>query len=310
MSQTGNTGIAIVRVGADSLEAKLPPKATFSAYWMPIFLEPIVLSGERLCIGVAAISSTGEAATAMALQEEALRCILGRKNADSLLSIAKIALEDCQTFLASGGWLTHWRPPFDGIRPGGPLPAASRFGMAGVLRQGLSRSACLSALLLDPKEESESERREAEEDRWPKQVRAAVQQSAPQLAQHFGKDFSVIKGARKTPIDFIGHKLAAGLGKLVPTGQQLSRNIKDAKVKLWNLDSLRSHHGDIFPLAHYELLLYRPEDSNPDYSDRQIAALHEALLELTEEADRHEIRVLHYTTAEAAAARIIYQEAA
>jgi len=125
----------------------------------------------------------------------------------------------------------------------------------------------------------------------------------PELSKFFGVNFKVSEKARAAHIGFAGHRLVANFGLLVPG--KLSPLVNNAKAKLWDLKQLKSGAMDGFfatiNTTAFELLLHRPYDNDPSYTERQINALNAAALELEEEADKVDVRCRPmYSTSEIA----------
>lgn len=120
------------------------------------------------------------------------------------------------------------------------------------------------------------------------------------------KRFRVIADGRENTIDYLGGALAANFARMLP--MRLSYAMTAAKAKLWNLHALKSMR-DLFPACHFELIVFRPTENDPSYSDRQMEELHGAMRSLTAEGDRYELLVHPVCNADEAATRIIQQSA-
>lgn len=293
---------------------KFPALPTFKAKWAPVYLEPITGSGERITVAVTAVGANGEFHVYPTLREDALRCFLGDR-ASGLLSICRLCTQNLERHLGESLPLNEWRPPLGGFSLG-EMQETNAPDMTAAIRMAIADSAFLCALPEQLGVELETQIAAvevADNDRWPSQVQTAVSHRAPALAQYFGRRFRVASQARQTPIDFVGQRLAVNLARLLP-GRGLAQHIRTAKVKLWDLDAVRTmaEAPSLFQggLPQFELLLYRPHDDDPTYSDREIAGLHEALAELEEVGDRHRLRVQAVFSADEAADRIIRSEAA
>ncbi len=292
---------------------KFPALPAFQANWAPIYLEPIAGSGERITVAITAIGSDGEFRVHPTLREDALRCFLG-DHASSLLSICHLCTQNLERYLGERLPLNEWKPPLGGFSLG-EMQKTNAPDITAAVRMAIADSAFLCALpdQLGIELEAQIAASEADNDRWPSQVQTAVSHKVPALVQYFGRRFQVASQARQTPIDFVGQKLVVNLARLLP-GRGLAQHIRTAKVKLWDLDAVRTmaEAPSLFQggLPQFELLLYHPRDDDPAYSDREITGLHEALSELEEVGDRHELRVQAVFSADEAADRIIHSEAA
>ena len=288
-------------------ERQFPEFPKLEASWQPVYIEPITYSGERICIAIAAQSESAGHAVSISLSEEALKCAFG-KQGNALLATATLVVNHLESYLKSHKTTEGWEAPVSRIFLGKPVPAAAD-DLTGIIRQGMERSASFSAMLPVTTEEIEEAAgaKGIDRDRWAKQVRDRVVKCAPVLQKNFNYKFRVRKGARPTTIDFAGGRLAANFGSILPN--RLWQTLNLAKAKLLDLEMLRTSQVS-FPVSHYELLLFHPEFEDPAYSDRQISSLKEALLEVEDTADKHEIRLVGLQDADSAATRVLEQEAA
>lgn len=129
----------------------------------------------------------------------------------------------------------------------------------------------------------------------------------------FARPFRLHQKARPAKIGFVGQKLAANFSLLVPS--QLSRQVKDAKAKLWDLAQVQEYvQAREFNLSddlkRFDLLIHSVREDDPQYSDRQIEQVHEAECELEMEADRKQIRSQPLRSPDEIAKIIIDAEAA
>ncbi|MBK1699768.1 hypothetical protein [Thiococcus pfennigii] len=294
-----------------NFKALFPPLPGVTATGAALFLEPIMGSGERLCVGLAAVLADNTYRVAPVLRRETARCLVGEK-ADSLLGLMQVGLDSLDSHLERGENLASWTPPMQGLTLG-PLAQGHVEDLPMMLRAMARNHAFLATLAaFDATEQGEpSSDDEAEADiEWLKRVRHAVQTRRPALDGHFGRRIKLRNVRGETRIDYFGSRLAAQLCRLTP-GASISRHVRTAKSKLWDLEALRDIGTDgVFRPASYELLIYRPRDDDPSYSERQIARLHDALSELEAAGDRQQLRVRPVQTVNDAASRIIEAEAA
>lgn len=283
--------------------SQFPPEPSVRALWAPIRLEPIAHSGERITIGVVAVPEQGAPAVASALQPDAVKCVFGAQ-AEQFLAVVGLVLDDLRAHLRTGADLAQWLPPVHGASLDTAQPGAGD-NIADIIRQGLRRTACFSALLAASSDELEPE--EDQVDRWPILVRRAVEARAPQLAGNFKKQVRLRDQARPTEIDYYSPRAAIGLGKLRPFC--LAGDVRWAKAKLMDLENLRGRQG-MFPAEHHQILLYRPHDDDASFTVRQMTALAAAVIELESYADDHQIRVDPVYDAEQACNRILRLERA
>ena len=145
-------------------------------------------------------------------------------------------------------------------------------------------------------------------DRWLQQIRGSVQERARELDHRFNREVVVKAGASATRIGFLGERIAANFDLLVPGGNLSGRRHR-AKSRLLDLQILKDQIDLFDRRSTYELMLWIPERSAPNYSPRQLETAYAALSELEEFGDKHELRVLGMHDANQAAARIVDLEA-
>lgn len=111
--------------------------------WAPVYIEPIVGSGERLCIGVAAANS-GDVIVVPVPGVKRLSCLYGEP-AKALVAAAEVALEDLRKALSQKGReaLRTWTSPMDGVFIGSPRECAGS-SLEQIARTGMDASASLA----------------------------------------------------------------------------------------------------------------------------------------------------------------------
>jgi hypothetical protein len=282
------------------------------ATWAPIYIEPMVGSGERLTIGVAVANADNHLVVPV-VSLPRLSCIYGKEN-EGLIFAAGKALDDMGVHLSSEGKsiLETWVSPFEGLYKG-PI----RIGSGNSLEEIARNALMLCSSLVEKLEESEEEPDDAHgvmsESRLERLVKEKVLINMPRLENAFGREFKPEANVRKTNIGFVGEHLVANFSLLAPP--YLARQVKDAKAKLWDLVQLQEYvHGaqfDLDPqLSRFELLINRISQDDPQYSDRQVESVQEAVNELEMEADKKEIRCRPLESPDAIAQVIVEAEAA
>lgn len=278
--------------------------------WAPIYIEPIVGSGERITIGVAVVNNTSFVVVPVASLDR-LGCIYGREN-ETLMFAATSAIESIKRSLAKEGpnGLDRWSCPFEGIFKG-----AIRSGAGASLEQIARTALTLCSSLVEKLADSEEEEPRAaiSDSRLERLIKEKVIAARPGLEKAFTRAFQPHPKARSTKIGFVGQRLAANFSLLVPA--QLSRQVKDAKAKLWDLAQVQEYvQAREFDLSNdlnrFELLINSVREDDPQYSDRQIEQIHEAEYELEMEADRKQIRSRPLRSPDEIAKVIIEAEAA
>lgn len=280
------------------------------AEWMPLYIEPMVGSGERICIGVATANNAGFLVVPVVALSR-LECMYG-KEAESILFAADFTTSSLREALSRNGVaaLRNWIPPMEGIYSGRITNGAGA-SLEEIARTGLTTCASLVERIAEADDMiSTSDRISG--NRLEQLIKDSVLAARPGLEQMFGKQRKLGEHIRPTTIGFVGNVIAANFGVLMP--QQLSGNVKDIKSKLWDLAQLREDVGQpsLFAstVSRFEMLVHRPANDAPEYSERQITNINEAVNELEAEADKKEIRCRPFTGHEAIANILLEAEAA
>lgn len=280
--------------------------------WAPIYMEPMVGSGERLCVGIVTADADRSIVYPVPTLER-LVCIYGNE-VEAFVLASRLALSATERHVAQYGIsaLEGWGGPVEGLTFG-LIRSGAGSDLEDIARTGLMLCASLVNQL---SEEDEDEQVAANADgfsgRLEYLVKNAVIARRPDLQRAFGKSFSASDLARPARIGFAGTRLVANFGLIVPG--KLSSLVSTAKAKLWDLKQLKSgalsgffNDGD--GLA-YELLVHRTRDDDPQFTERQIRGMKAAVLELEEEADKVDIRCRPMDSPMAIAEFVLEKEAA
>jgi hypothetical protein len=225
-----------------------------------------------------------------------------------------MALNAIREWTAERGFadIEQWSSPVEGIVLGAIRRGAGET-LEDVARAGLLQCASLVEKLSEEEDTAEAgTRAEVSTRRLEKLVREAVIAARPDLLTRFDQQFRVSERARPTRIGFTGNRLVANFGLLIPG--QLANLVNNAKAKLWDLEQLRTGAlAGMFPhnnVSAFELLLYRVRRDDPQFSERQIAYVDEAAVELEAEADKVQIRARQMTSPDDIASFVLEREAA
>jgi len=282
------------------------------ASWLPVYIEPVVGSGERLCIGVVVADDREHLVVGVPALER-LACVYGDAAA-ALSHGAALAIAALRHSLSTDRTesLSNLRVPIDGVFIG-PVRAGAGESLEDIARTSLTQSASLVEKAADEEDTAEvAERTSLSTRRLERLVQETVLNTRPELASAFNKSFRITQEARAMRLAFVGRRLAANFGLLVPG--PLSTLVNNAKAKLWDLSQLKTGSEDGIFQGHggmnFELLVHRAHEGNPEYSDRQLRSIDAAVVELEEEADKFSIRCRAMTSPGQMADFLLEQEAA
>jgi hypothetical protein len=157
-----------------------------------------------------------------------------------------------------------------------------------------------------------SERDEIEESvasratsRFGKQIKAAIEGTAPQLKANFQRAFNLKPGGAENVVDYLSPRYGANFGVLQPRTRQYNASFTIAQGKLWKLLALRDAGlHTLFAPETCELVLWHPAKDEVTYAPDDFQRASEALIELQAESDKEGVGFMPVTSAMEAAQRI------
>ncbi|MDW7782283.1 hypothetical protein [Morganella morganii] len=284
----------------DDLFKKSKENPLYSASWVPIYFEPMMGSGEKFTVVIAAIGCDGAVRVCNTIRPHVIKAMYGNKHTQ-FNSLINVIINSLNSHLSEQRNFHEWVSPISGVNVG-DITKSQSTDMTGVLRQAIQLTASLSSL--DFFSEENNEDQYSSEFTWANQVRDSVIRFKPCYSPYFNREFKVAGEARATKIFFLSDRIAINTDRIIPG--QIATHLDRSKARIFDLLSVRDM--DIFTRTTFEFIVYRPEDSDPTYNKSQIKRLNEALLEIQEVGDKHSIRVVPVTAPHKAAKRIIKAE--
>lgn len=286
----------------DSLLSRVPNKPTYSGAWASVYLEPMMSSGERLTVAVAAVADDGAVKVSPAIRPHVIEAMFGTR-ASAFSALIEMIARDLEMHLRSSQRFEGWAPPVSGVTVSPPRRTASK-DMAGLLRQAVAMTASLAALDLSPLPESPPGTiLVPADDRWPKQFEAAAVQRDPRLERFFNQKFVISEPSKPLSFFFLSEKVAMNTGRLIP-GRGLSSYLEHNKARILDLRVAREKQ-QLLARTHFELVVFRPSFDDPTYSLKQIDSLKRSINTLEEACDEHRVRVTQVQSAIEAAERLL-----
>ncbi|HEU4683742.1 MAG TPA: hypothetical protein VFS39_04500 [Nitrospira sp.] len=293
---------------------KFPSLPECRAVWAPIYLEPIVQSGERITVGIAAVGSDGSIRVVETVAQQKLRCVFGKEGADAIANITGLCITALSVHLeqkASPKRLASWAPPMSGIHMG-EVRNADGSSLDEIINTALKLCSSFAVPQHSVHMLSIEEQSAKEDEKWVKQIRSAVARSAPQLKNSFRKRLHLIEHGRDPIYDFLGSNYVANFGRLNP--KRVSHALATARIKLWTLGVARDDK-QLFqiPQDRYELIIWNPliDAHAPGlFSPREIEEVKEGFAQIEEEAHRKALKVRSVISPAEASRHIIDMEMA
>lgn len=159
-----------------------PQSPPVFAEWQPVFLEPIVNSGERITILIIVKDADGNLHINRTIDEALLKSLYAKKS-----NQINGLIEYLATIISKS---PNWEIPFEGIYPGDWYKAAD-FSLEGILKQALSSTSSLSTYANHLEETLKPSTRN--NNRWLEDVRDLVVKSKPTLSANFDREVSIAK---------------------------------------------------------------------------------------------------------------------
>lgn len=196
---------------------------------MPVHLEPITFSGERITIGVAVVPGNGAAPQVVStLLPEPLEQVFGQYG-KHLFTLAGGVIADLQAFLATGGELEQWTPHMQGVFAGAIVPTRNS-SLQAIVKSALTHSSLFSAKGND--NASQQERVERSLNKFQAEIKRLVVASREGMNIRFNQRVALYGGKTNTPITYVGTHLAINLAVLDTsiTGHSQQRDAAHRKI--------------------------------------------------------------------------------
>lgn len=217
----------------------------------PIYLEPMMASGERWTIGIAVVSDT-EFKVINTVPLQLASDALGRFG-DSLHRTATEIVSSAHKWLSAGHHMHEWNPPFRSVSLGDGLPSVSD-DIEQAAQNAISTFSSLMAKALNNEYIKEGETKEA---RWTSDIRRAALARKQHLRDYFNRQVTLThKSLRfKRRFDFIGGRVAAYFVTINP--RTINDRIRVAESSLLHLEHLRDHQqeSELMGIENFELYL-------------------------------------------------------
>ena len=236
--------------------------------WVPLFLEPVIGSGERICIGVVASDGTNFEVAAVPNIAKLSACLgLG---AESLNWAAELALRDVEKLTLRHGLtkLATQTLPVQGLSVGDERSGAGT-DLRDIAKLALRQSSSLCAVMSELDTEGAltigSVAAETPQPLGVAGVKAAVVRRQPDLREYFDRRFTPRQAARPINFGFVSSISAINFSTLsAASANGLTIQVDRAKARILDLESLREGLlSDGLPVRRsrlkYELHVLRPE---------------------------------------------------
>lgn len=274
---------------------RFPKAPSMEGTWMPVFLEPIVGSGERIAVAIACTAANAQALAIKIVPDNAIRCMYGT-SAEKVSSLVDWIVQSLSEHISVEHSLVGWSPPFDGAMAG-PISLGQGDDLREIISQAASMVSSLSKppdlLAVDPDSEMI-----VHDDRWETQIQVAVSSQSPSLAQSFGVTQDLGKANAKIKFGFMTAKYAANFGLMLP--DHLPHSLGRSKIKLLDLELLKDARLLVKPST-IELILRTPRFDDKSISHLLLRRVIDNFEQIESHANGQGIGVVRAESAEEAA---------
>jgi len=221
----------------NTLASRIKFKPRVKGEWLPIYIEPIHMSGERFTIAIVAVAKTGEAHVFKTIDSNLIKAMY-QDRSDEILGIIDFALESLNQFIVQEKNLQHWHSPLSGIIKG-KVTQAEGVEFQHILNQGIQRCSSLSGLYTGREEEND------EQVVQEKRVRTAIRTCLIGINSDYKSCINKVidlGDVRKRRYSFIYQKYVTNVAVVTNSPSSLDR----ALVKVLDINDLKADPSSIF----------------------------------------------------------------
>ncbi len=203
---------------------------------MPVYVEPITHSGERITVAVAITTDTpGDTPRVVnTLDSESLKVVFGRFG-DHLSELADTVAVDLQAWLSLGGALDAWQPAYTGVFPG-RITSTRNVSVEAIISSAKTHTSLFSAKSNNISQDDPSER---SLNKFQAEIKKLVEASRKGFAKRFNCPLNLYGSKGKAVISYVGTNLAINFSTIDPTQTNSSYQCANAQRKINQLLRLR-----------------------------------------------------------------------
>lgn len=189
-----------------------PSRNLIAASWMPVYIEPITHSGERITAAVAIVTGTESPRVVNTLNAESLKGVFGRYG-DQLINLADTITSDLQAWLITNGPLDTWQPHLSGVYPG-RITDTRNISIDAIIRSAKMNTSLFSA---KGNERIQDEPNSVHLNNFQAEIKRIVLASRKNMSDRFNRPFSLYGKQSKATISYVGTNLAVNFSALDAT---------------------------------------------------------------------------------------------
>ncbi len=283
----------------NTLESIFPESPSYKGCWHAIYLEPIVGSGERITVAVAAIGPQSEFNVIQAIRSELLDCLYGIQS-QNMQNMINWLIESASKQIKTTGGLRGWQTPFEGVVCTDAVQASDN-NIDGVLKQAIRFSASLSTLSLDAERDNDDQQPKRYTSRWATSIADELRTINPYLTSYFRQKIQIGDSGIQTTFGFCNDQYVSNFALLIPSN--LSSSLTTVKAKILDLETFKKSQILIKPKK-YEIIIGTPPFTDPTLSDRALNSLKMNIELVKELAEQEGVSVFSTDNAHKAALQI------
>jgi hypothetical protein len=220
----------------NTLASRINKSPRIKGEWLPIYIEPIHMSGERFTIAIAAIANTGDKRVFKTIDPHLIKAMY-QDRSDEILGIIDFALASLKQFIEQEKSLQHWHSPLSGIIKG-KVTQAEGVEFQHIINQGVQRCSSLSMLYTGREEKNDEQVQE-------QQVRTAIKTCLININSDYKRCINQVidlGDVRERRYSFIHPKYAAN----VAVASQNASSLNRALVKVLHINDLKADPSSLF----------------------------------------------------------------
>tara|TARA_R110001583_G_scaffold155783_4_gene307447 strand:+ start:1774 stop:2700 length:927 start_codon:yes stop_codon:yes gene_type:complete len=292
----------------DPLVAKLlnARESAFIGAVYPIYLEPLVGSGERWTICIAIVGLNGQVKVINTINNITASKCFGSFG-EGLFRIANETAANLKAWLNTGT-MNEWEPLFSETQRGDGRPIRAKDIDAAV------RIATKTLAVFMAKTANEASNKDNSSDnrsaQWESNVKEETLNKQPKLRGMFGRTIPIKHQAFQFSyrFGFVGGHAAVNFANFNTSNLAYAKSA--AESDLMHLEQLRSYNDDQELIKHntYELMIYTPINIRDVHTKADTGRILASIDSLVAFGDKHEISVINLHSPQDAAQRIIKRE--
>lgn len=190
-------------------------KELIPAKWMPVYVEPITHSGERITVAIAITTDRAEDAPRVinTLDPDSLKIVFA-KFGEHLYALADNVTTELQAWLATGGDLNKWTPSIAGVFPG-RITSTKNVNVDAIIQSAKTHTSLFSAKQY---ESPVGDRSERSMNKFQQEIRKLVLASRDRFGERFNRPLNLYGNRGNAIISYVGTRLAMNFSALDPAG--------------------------------------------------------------------------------------------